>query len=1000
MRIGILGKIIILIGAILVLGMGTNALINIIQFEKNYRHALQTKVMTVGRHFLGKLQKTLSLGFPLEKLPGVNEECKRIVEAHEEISDCSVVNSSMKVIYAGNASFLGSTMTPPIMDKQRITTRRISLAGKQFYEINVPIPGETKALGLIRLTVPVRFIKSKTERMMLSSVLCLIASFAAALLAAFFFARGITQPLTVLAAGAKRISSGRYGHGLEVRSRDEVGDLAEAFSQMAVVLEQREEALRASEETFRTISSSAQDAIIMMDNDGIISYWNEAAERIFEYTKEEALGKDMHNLLGPERYDKAYQEGFKKFRNTGRGPVVGNTVELSAVRKDGTEFPVEVSVAAVKIKGKWNAIGTLRDITERRRAEEALRESEEKYRSLFEETTDAILIVRPEGEIVDANPSCSELFGATKEELIGTDVRQFYWNPADRENISRQIDQNGFVKEADWRVRRKDGAMRTCLITSSAWRDEHDNLLAYLSIARDITERKKAEEERVRLVTAIEQSPETILITDTDGIIQYVNPAFETVTGYTRHEALGRNPRILKSGQHDEGFYREMWESIKRGRVWSGHFINKKKDGTIFEEEATISPVKDEAGRIVNYVAVKRDVTGEVLLEKQLQLAQKMEAIGTLAGGIAHDFNNLLQVIQGYVDLGLIKLRKGRPGPSEYQEIRRAARSAAELTQGLLTFSRQLGSELRPVNLNHELEHVARMLTRTIPRMISIKLDLADDLHTINADPAHLQQVVINLAVNARDAMPDGGTLLIETRNAQLDAEYCKSHLGTNPGRYVLLAVSDNGFGMEKETAEQIFEPFFTTKRPGEGTGLGLSIVYGIVKNHAGNIICYTEPGEGTTFKVYLPTMESEVDTTESADVDTLPRGLETILLVDDEEAVRNSGESILTFFGYSVLTAANGREGLEVYRRKRHEISLVILDLIMPEMSGGDCLLEILRIDPDAKVIIASGYTANGQINQALQEMAKAFLRKPYEAHDVLQLVREVLDEKLPERA
>ncbi len=846
------------------------------------------------------------------------------------------------------------------------------------------------------------------NRLSLYTMLLLAVSLIVATAALLFLTRWLTAPIHALIAGIERIGQGELDTHIPVTTSDEVGVLATAFNSMTAQLrdlirsleqriaerERAEESLQESEQRYRVIMEASLQGTYQVDAKGRIIFASPATTELTGYSLAELDGLSVDALYPPGEA-KAINDANVALLYSGK-PIVG---ENTLTRKDGSRVETYFSCAPVfDERGEYTGfVGSILDITERKRAEESLRESEERYRTLFEETTDAILIVRPDGKIIDANPSSSELLGATGEKIMGTDVRQFYGNPADHEAILQEIDRNGFARELDWQVRRKDGNMRSCVLTSSAWRDEHGNILAYLSSVRDITERKKSEEERERLLTAIEQSPETILITDTDGTIQYVNPGFETVTGYTRKEVLGKNSRILKSGQHDEAFYREMWETINNGRVWSGHFVNRKKDGTLFQEEATISPVKDESGRIINYVAVKRDVTSEVLLEKQLRQAQKMEAIGTLAGGIAHDFNNLLQVIQGYVDIGLLKLGKGQPGPSEFQEIRRAARSAADLTEGLLTFSRQFESKLRPVDLNHELEQVAKMLNRTISKMIAIELNLADDLDTINGDPAQLQQVVMNLAVNARDAMPGGGELHIQTQNAQLDAEYCKLHLGTKPGRYVLVSVTDSGFGMEKEIVEHIFEPFFTTKGLGEGTGLGLSIAYGIVQSHGGSITCYSEPGEGTTFKVYLPTMGNQVDTEESRDADFLPRGHETILLVEDEEAIRNSGESILSLFGYSVLTAANGREGLELYREKRHEIALVILDLIMPEMSGRDCLREILSIDPNAKVLIASGYTANGRIDQALREKARAFLRKPYEAQRMLTLVRQILDTESP---
>ncbi|MFC1834729.1 response regulator [Thermodesulfobacteriota bacterium] len=507
-------------------------------------------------------------------------------------------------------------------------------------------------------------------------------------------------------------------------------------------------------------------------------------------------------------------------------------------------------------------------------------------------------------------------------------------------------------------------------------------------------ERRRVEEERHRLAMAIEQAGEHIVITDTEGVIQYANPSFERTTGFNSKEAVGNTLRILKSGKHDETFYEQLWRTIKAGRVWTGHITNKKKDGTLFEEEATISPLKDRSGKIVNFVAVKRDVTNEQALRQQLFRAQKMEAIGTLAGGVAHDFNNLLQVIQGHADIGLIRMQKDDPFRQEFTEIKRTARTAAELTQGLLTFSRRAESRLRPVAMNQELKQVVKMLNRTTHKMIRIELDLADDLKTVRADPAQIQQVMMNLAVNSRDAMPDGGTLQIESKNVVLDQRYCESQLAMKPGEYIVVTVSDSGCGVDNNTVNHIYEPFFTTKATGKGTGLGLSIVYGIIKSHGGNITCYSEPERGTVFNIYLPVISEQAELSESTREETIPGGDETILVVDDEKPLRKLAQRILADFGYSVVVASNGREALDRFLEDPSGISLVLLDLIMPEMNGMECLEEILKSYPDAKVIVASGYASRDRIDDALKKGAKATIRKPYEAGSMLKLVRRVLDQ------
>jgi PAS domain S-box-containing protein len=593
------------------------------------------------------------------------------------------------------------------------------------------------------------------------------------------------------------------------------------------------------------------------------------------------------------------------------------------------------------------------------------------------------------------------IFGLSPEEPF-SNLAQWHerWlqliHPEDRSSISvaaADAVRIGSVYEVEYRIVRPDGQVRAVHSFGEVTRDKSGRARRMIGSMQDITERKRADEQLIRLFTAVEHAGETIVVTDSAGTILYVNPAFENTTGYERQEVIGRNPRILQSGKQDRAFYQHMWDTLLSGQVWRGRFTNKRKDGTLYEETATISPIRDEGGRVANYVAVKRDVTGESLLQRQLIQAQKMEAIGTLAGGIAHDFNNLLQVINGYAEMALFRIKEGDAGYSALLEIRRAARSAAELTQGLLTFSRRVESKLRPVDLNQELQEVAKMLTRTLPKMIEIEMDLFEPLDTVNSDPAQLQQVVMNLAVNARDAMPNGGRLSISTKNVYFDEEYCKSYLELSPGNYVLLSISDSGTGMDEETRKHIFDPFFTTKETGKGTGLGLSIVFGIVKSHGGNIQCFSEPGHGTSFKIYLPALRKTHGVAETPQLAAYPGGNETILLVDDEESVRKLAASVLKRFGYTVLTASDGKECVEVFSREKDKIDLLILDLIMPEMDGSDCLKEILKIAPETKVVIASGYVADGQIDQAIEAGAKSFVTKPYDARQLLERVRKALD-------
>ncbi len=447
------------------------------------------------------------------------------------------------------------------------------------------------------------------------------------------------------------------------------------------------------------------------------------------------------------------------------------------------------------------------------------------------------------------------------------------------------------------------------------------------------------------------------------------------------------------TGGHHEEQYKGMLDTITSGRVWSGHLTNRKKDGTLFEEEATISPVKDESGQIVNYVAVKRDVTKEALLQKQLLQAQKMEALGTLAGGVAHDFNNILTVVMGFAELLLAEKDHEHPEYSDLEKIFHSATRGADLVQRLLVFSRKSEPNPAPMNLNKQILQIEKLLLRTIPKMIDIKLELSANLPDINADMSQIEQVLMNLAINARDAMPANGTLTISTKAVTIDEDYCRLHLESTPGDHVLLQVSDIGDGMDTNTMERMFEPFFTTKEIGRGTGLGLAIVYGIVKQHNGHIAVHSEVGKGTTFSVYFPAIEAEAEMDAETTAVMPAFGTETVLLVDDEQFVRELGARILTKHGYTVLQAINGREAIDLFKKETSKISLVILDLIMPEMGGTECLKELLKIDPHLDVLIASGYSAEASMEETIRMGAKGFVGKPFRAVELLQNIRNVLN-------
>ncbi|MEK6656877.1 MAG: ATP-binding protein, partial [Nitrospirota bacterium] len=494
---------------------------------------------------------------------------------------------------------------------------------------------------------------------------------------------------------------------------------------------------------------------------------------------------------------------------------------------------------------------------------------------------------------------------------------------------------------------------------------------------------------------AVEQSTECVVITDLEGNIVYVNPVFERNTGYSASEAIGKKPNILKSEKHNTEYYSKLWFALKTTGSWSGILINKRKDGTLFEEETSISTVSDSKGRPAYYVAVKRDVTNEKRLEEQLRQAQKMEAIGQLTGGIAHDFNNFLTAILGFSSLLQMKFEDDNDAQSSsyLQNIISAAEKAANMTNSLLAFSRKRIINIRPALLNDIIKGMERLLQRVITENVEFKTALTDKGTIIMADTGQIEQVLLNLVANARDAMPKGGTVFIKTEVVNVDEVFVRTHGYGKPGAYVLLSVSDTGIGMDEMTRERIFEPFFTTKEVGKGTGLGLSIVYGIIKQHNGYIDVNSESGKGATFNIYLPIIESTI---ESAEIkkEAIPKGgTETILLAEDELEVRRLVKTVLEEFGYKVIEAVDGEDAINRFTENKDRIDIVILDVIMPKKNGREAYNELKNIKPDIKTIFISGYTEDIIKREDIFEMGLNFIAKPVSPSDLLEKIREVLD-------
>ena len=749
-----------------------------------------------------------------------------------------------------------------------------------------------------------------------------------------------------------------------------------------------EEALRLSEEKYRIVVEKAHEGILIAQ-EGILSFVNPGALQIVGYDPEEVVSKPFTEFIHPNDRDMVLQRHLRRIK----GEELPSRYSFRIVRKDGQIRWVEIDSGLVSWEGRPAALFFMTDITERKRMEDELRQSEEWYRSLVEDSFDGIFVQKGP-KIIFANSRLYEMLGYSEGELEGMDHWLVYhpdYQEITCDRATARMRGEQVTPQYEVLLQKKDGSSLFGEISARPVKVRGESGIQVW--IRDISGRKRSEEVQKRLATAIEQSIESVMITDRDGIIQYTNPAFEHISGYQKEEVIGRSTRFLKSDRHDSSYYKDQLASIRSGKPWKGRLVSQRKDGQLFYEDVAISPVRDSSGQIVNFVDVGHDVTEQVELQKQLLQSQKMEAVGTLAGGIAHDFNNLLQVVLGYSDFLLSQKQTTDPEYDELRKIYQAGKRGADLVQNLMMFSRKVEPNLRPVNLNDEVVQVQKLLSRTISKTIKINLHLGGDLEFVEADISQVGQILMNLGVNARDAMPDGGTLTIETMNIELYEDYCSTHLEVKPGRYALLTVSDSGHGMDKETLSHIFEPFFSTKEAGKGTGLGLATVFGIVKQHKGHVTCYSEPGHGTTFKIYFPAVQKGKDSETPTIERPIRGGTETILLVDDEDVLRDLGISILTRFGYEVITAGNGKEALDIYQREGQRISLVILDLIMPEMDGRQCLVEILRVNPNIKVLIASGHSENGATYSHRESGARGFVEKPYNQKILLELVREILD-------
>jgi len=749
---------------------------------------------------------------------------------------------------------------------------------------------------------------------------------------------------------------------------------------------------------FRVVAETATDGIITIDERSTILFVNKAAERIFGYPVSEMMGREV-TMLMPDYLRETHRKSVGRYLQTGKKHISWTAIELRGLHRTGKEIPLEVSLGE-HVHGKTRIFtGIVRDVSEREQSEALLRQSEEKYASMVHSSPDAITLRSlPDRRYLEVNEGFTRLTGYTTEEVLGkTPADLNLWvEPEPHRTTLEKVETEGQVQGEEFRFRTKSGEIRYGRV--SAVRVMINGKQYMLSVTHDITDSKRVEEElqksESQFRSLVHDAPYGIYRVALDGRLLQVNPALVRMLGYESEEELTRGSvekDIYRNPETRQRLVRDHWQKQDFREVEAEY---RRKDGNIIIVRMTGHPVREKDHSLAYIEVFAEDITERRSLEKQLLQSQKMEAIGRLAGGIAHDFNNLLGVILGHSDIldqqigGNDRLRKS------VEATRNAAERAAALTMQLLTFSRKQVIEPTVIDLNASVMEIEKMLHRVIGEDIELSIRLQPDLGRVKADPGQLSQVLLNLAVNSRDAMPSGGKLVIETANADLDDTYGRQHLGARPGPHVMLAVSDTGTGMDSETLSHIFEPFFTTKETGKGTGLGLSMVYGIIKQSNGYIMAYSEPGRGTTFKIYFPRTQESASPVQKAN-DEIPSGAETVMVVEDEAPLRELTRVLLEDAGYTVLESSGAEDALETAKDMQRKIDLLLTDIVMPRLDGRELANQMVSLRPDLKVLYMSGYTDDIIVHRGVLTQGAVLVQKPFTKRTLLQKVRETLDSK-----
>jgi PAS domain S-box-containing protein len=752
-------------------------------------------------------------------------------------------------------------------------------------------------------------------------------------------------------------------------------------------------ALKESEEQFHHMFAKHSAVMYLVDPETLLIFdANEAAQKFYGYSCEE----------------------FKKLRvcdlNTLPEEEIKGIIDRSVLEgehyysfkhrlADGEIRDVEIYSTPIRLTDRQFFFAVVHDITRRRRTEEALRASEANYRAIFDAANDAIFVHDIEtGEILDINRKACEMFGYAEDEFPRKSpdmvcAGEYPFTPAQAFAWMRKA-ADGQPQLFEWKAKHKDG--RTVWVEVNLKRVVISGADRLLAVVRDITERKQAEnvlrESEARFRSMVEATSDWIWETDADDVYIYSSPKIKDFLGHEAHEVLGRTPFDLMP-RHEAERLRIQFHTFKNSRKPFFGLENKNlhKDGRLIVLESSGVPVFDSNGNFAGYRGIDRDITNNKHLEEQLLHAQKMEAVGELAGGIAHDFNNILTAITGYVYILQMKLTD-ETLLKHVEQINLATQRAAAVTNKLLAFSRKQIICLQPVKINETLHKMEEFLTRIIREDIEIKTVCSDENLTILGDERQIEQVIMNLVTNARDAMPNGGVLTIRSKKAELDREFVEAHGYGKPGMYGLVLVSDTGTGMDGKVLERIFEPFFTTKEVGKGTGLGLAIAYGIVKQHDGYITASSEAGKGATFSIYLPLIGETPEKPGASAITVPPGGVGTILVAEDDRDIMLLMKTLLEEFGYSVIEAFDGEDAVEKFIENGNSVRLLVIDMIMPKKNGREAYEEIKKIRPDVKTIFLSGYTGDVTDSQGIFEQGLIFLSKPIMPGKLLEKVKDIL--------